>query len=226
MKIPKQFKTTLLIVTLLLLIINNGYAQKYKGQRFKVGVNIGVNVAQIDGDYLFGYRKLGAQAGIQGIAMINKKQFISLEFLFSQRGAISGSSELANHTIAFTDIRMNYVEIPFLFNQYINTNQKSPWRFYLQTGLSVNRLLSASIEGINSPNNGNPILVLRDRTDELSTFEIGFIVGGLIKLNDNWGVLIRHNVGVNTIFKPLETDELLNPLRNFVLTIGGTYIIP
>lgn len=200
------------------------HAQKYRGQRFKVGAVFGVNMAQIDGDRIFGYNKFGIQAGVQGIAMLNKKQYLSMEFMLSQRGAVTNSSEVQR--IAMINIRSNYVEAPILYNIKLpfGTNTSG---MYLYSGVSVARLLGARINGVNNPKIGNPILLLSDRVLEFDTFELDYIIGGNYFFNKNFGVTFRHTIGMTTFFQPsvADIDLELKPLRNYFLTIGGVFII-
>lgn len=199
-------------------------AQKYKGQRFKVGAIVGVNGAQIDGDRIFGYNKIGVQAGIQGIAMLTKKQYLSFEFLISQRGALTGSNEIQR--IGQTNIRSNYIEVPILFNTKLPLGD-SEYGMYLYSGFSVARLLGASIDGVRNPKIGNPILALSDRTTEFDTFEVDYIIGGNYFFTKNFGLTLRHTVGLTKFYEPSEADidMELKPLRNFFFTVGGVYIL-
>lgn len=220
-----MYKVILISIFSSFFFLTSVNAQKYKGQRFKVGAIAGVNLAQIDGDKTFGYRKPGLQAGIQGIAMLNKRHHLSVEFLISQRGAVTSSSEVGDRRLAYTNIRSNYVEIPILFHRALNNN--TPWKTELYTGFSVGRLLGMRIEGVNNPSIANPVLQLKDTPSEFKTFEIAYIFGGTFFFNENMGVTLRHTVGINTVFDPTEAQTLLElkPLRNFFFTAGGVYIL-
>lgn len=220
----KFIRTIVIICTCSLFFFSSIHAQKYKGQRFKVGALVGVNGAQIDGDRIFGYNKTGIQAGIQGIAMLNKKQYLSLEFLMSQRGAVSTSADLKR--IADINIRSNYVEVPILFNTKLPLGN-SEYGAYLYSGFSIGRLLGAKIGGVNHPRNANPILQLSDRTTEFDIFEIDYIIGGNYFFNKNWGITLRHTVALTTFFEPSEVDinMELKSLRNLFFTIGGIYVL-
>jgi hypothetical protein len=225
-KLKAVYKTILISLCCSLFFLTSVNAQKYKGQRFKVGALVAANAAQIDGDKIFGYGKFGAQAGIQCIAMINKKQYLSLEFLISQRGAVTSPEDIGSRRTGALDIRLNYVEVPLLYNL------KSPFgnsKFgtYFYTGLSVSRLLGGTISGTNVPNIANPVLLLKDRISEFTTFEIDYIIGVNYFFNKNWGLTVRHTVGLTQFFVPAEVDILdeIKPLRNLFITIGGVYIL-
>jgi hypothetical protein len=221
-----MYKILLLTLCCSLFFLTSVNAQKYKGQRFKVGILAGGNAAQIDGDRIFGYGKFGAQGGIQGIAMIKKTQYLSLEFLFSQRGAVTSSEEIGSRRIGYTNIRLNYVEVPVLYNIKLPLGN-TEFGAYAYTGFSVARLLDGTISGANVPNIGNPVLLLKDRISELNTFEVDYIIGANYFFNKNWGVTFRHTVGLTNLFQPSEADILdeLKPMRNLFLTVGGVYIL-
>lgn len=221
-----MYKILLIALCSSLFFLTAVNAQKYKGQRFKVGALVGGNAAQIDGDRIFGFGKYGAQAGIQGIAMLNKTQYLSLEFLISQRGAITSSDEVGSRRIAYTNIRLNYVEVPILYNIKLPFDN-SEFGAYFYSGFSVSRLLSGTIQGANVSNIANPVILLKNRTSEFKTFEVDYIIGANYFFNKNWGITIRHTVGLTTFFEPSEADILdeLKPMRNFFITIGGVYIL-
>ena len=218
------FRIAIITIICSLVSFSTMYGQRYKGQRFKVGAVLGMNMAQIDGDRMFGYNKFGVQAGVQGIAMLNKKQYLSLEFLLSQRGAVTSSNEIER--IAMVNIRSNYIEAPILYNIKLPIAENSAG-VYLYSGVSVARLLGARINGVNNPRLGNPILILSDRVSEFDTFELDYIIGGNYFFNNNFGVTFRHTVGMTTFFQPsvADIDLELKPLRNYLLTIGGVFII-
>jgi hypothetical protein len=221
-----MYKILLITLCCSLFFLTSVNAQKYKGQRFKVGALVAGNASQIDGDKIFGYQKFGAQVGIQGISMLTKTQYVSLEFLFSQRGAVTSSSEVGSRRIAYTNIRMNYVEVPILYNIKLPLGA-SEFGPYFYTGLSVSRLLGGTIEGANVPNIANPVLLLQDRVSDFDTFEIDYIIGGNYFFNKNWGVTFRHTVALTQFFEPNEAEIAaeLKPLRNFFITVGGVYIL-
>lgn len=221
-----MYKILLTTLCCSLFFLTSVNAQKYKGQRFKVGALVAGNAAQIDGDRVFGYRRFGAEAGIQGIAMLNKTQYLSLEFLISQRGSITAPDEVATRGIAYSEIRLNYIEIPILYNIKLPL-VKSQEGAYFYTGIAVSRLLGGSVGGVNNPKTANPVILLKNRTSEFKTFEIDYIVGANYFFTKNWGVTIRHTVGLTQFYKPTAADILedLKPMRNLFVTVGAVYVL-
>lgn len=85
------------------------------GQRFKAAAIIGMNAAQVDGDDLAGYHKLGLNTGVKAYGFLSDKFSLSFELLFAQKGSKSSNSEISHTDLKLT---LNYAEIPFLINYH------------------------------------------------------------------------------------------------------------
>jgi hypothetical protein len=111
-------------------------------QRFKGAVMGGMNIAQVDGDEVYGYRKVGGQFGVAAILPI-KKFDVTLETLFNQKGARE-KQQYPDDTIngyiynGAYDLRLNYVEVPVLAH-YTDKD-----RYTVGLGFSYGRLVSFS----------------------------------------------------------------------------------
>ncbi len=95
----------ILFFTMLFALSFSAHAQR--NQRFKAGILAGVTAAQIDGDASAGYNKVGLQAGLRGIVLLNQKQDASIEILFTQRGSRNEAK-----TPPFFKTTLNYIEVP------------------------------------------------------------------------------------------------------------------
>ena len=105
-----QKKNAIKIVVLLCIAFNINALQAQS--RFKGGIVGGFNAAQIDGDESAGYNKLGLNAGIRGLAELGGRLQLSIDMLYSQRGARTSSKEsFVNRTCT-----LNYLEVPVLLN--------------------------------------------------------------------------------------------------------------
>ena len=88
-------------------------------QRIQGAVIGGFNLSQIDGDEVYGFKKLGANVGLGAIVPLGKNFQFSLETLFSQKGAhqkaqyYDSISPDTVYTGAYK-ANLNYLEIPFL----------------------------------------------------------------------------------------------------------------
>lgn len=59
------------------------------GQKFVAGIIVGGNLTQVDGDWVSGYYKFGANGGASVMLALNTKQtwFGTIELLYTQKGA-------------------------------------------------------------------------------------------------------------------------------------------
>ena len=123
MKIKIQF---IVIVFLLGFLADKGYSQRIKGY----GV-AGINFTQVDGDEVYGFKKVGFNGGLGATFPFNENWSVSLEVLFSQQGAkqkaqyndvyIPDSTIVDGDTVHFTHVyngayrlNLNYVKVPVL----------------------------------------------------------------------------------------------------------------
>ena len=75
--------------------------------QFQGGFSIGVNAAQIDGDGVSGYNKMGLNLGGYLRSPIDKYQGVQIEMLFEQLGSLGKFS--------YPNFRMNYASVPLLY---------------------------------------------------------------------------------------------------------------
>ncbi len=127
---------------------------------FYGGLLLGTNFAQVDGDAYAGYHKVGLNVGGIVYTRLSEHTAVSLEILFSQKGArsnvvkkLGGDSLLTNYAI-----NLNYAEIPVMFNYFDHR------RSHFGAGLSYSQLvgtnevieISDNISSINLDANAYP----------------------------------------------------------------------
>ncbi len=89
-------------------IPNSGSAQTFRG-----GMLVGINFSQIDGDNIYGYRKIGLLGGVTVRTSLHPRWDIALEMLYDQQGS--------SVFTAFTNpkdpgqIILDYVSFPLIF---------------------------------------------------------------------------------------------------------------
>jgi hypothetical protein len=121
-----------LFIVLLLTIVNSvGNAQIFKGE-----VIGGFNKSQVDGDFVYGFKKYGLTGGVGVVAPIYKNWSLSLETLYSQKGS-KLRPQYADSLDGSYKLVLNYVEVPFLL-QYTDRDIVSAG-----VGVSFNRLVNA-----------------------------------------------------------------------------------
>ena len=109
---------------------------------FYGGAIVGVNFAQVDGDYFAGYHKIGLNVGGIVYAQVARHVALSMELLYSQKGSKSNipepSTTLPNTYIVKYGINANYAEIPIMINYF--DKRKS----HFGVGVSYGRLVSSN----------------------------------------------------------------------------------
>jgi len=86
-----------------------------QAQLFKGGLVGGVSFAQIEGDDVAGYNKLGFNAGVMVAVDLNEHLELSMEILYAQKGSASGFAGRQNFLDDFK-IKHDYVEVPIVLN--------------------------------------------------------------------------------------------------------------
>jgi len=110
-------------------------------QRFLGAVMGGMNISQVDGDMVYGYKRVGGHIGLAAILPIKKKWDVTLETVFNQKGAYEGpqyqDSLFGLLLNGKYDLRLNYVEIPLMAHF---TDKE---RYTVGAGFSYGRLVSS-----------------------------------------------------------------------------------
>lgn len=104
-------------------------------QRFGGGIYAGLSASQIHGDGLGGYDLPGINAGVYTAARFWDRAALQMEIAFIQKGAREKNSDSSR----FYKARLNYIEIPLLFQYYWGD-------FALEIGPALDILVSAREE--------------------------------------------------------------------------------
>lgn len=177
-------------------------------QRFQAGLVAGINMAQIDGDELAGFNKLGFMGGIKASAKLSDRWQAGIELLFSQQGAARSSKD--PFLTVYDNIRFNAVEAPVLITF-------SEWKLQLSTGLSYSRLINHRIRDISGT----------DASDNynIAGGSLNFLLGGTYYFDPQWGIDVRWTRGlfvrnVNSTIAGGQVDQFLS----YFITIRGVYL--
>ncbi|MEP7196173.1 MAG: porin family protein [Saprospiraceae bacterium] len=111
-------------------------------KRFYGGLKGGLNMAQIDGDGLYGYNRFGYHLGATAGAHLGNKTEFQMEFLYGIRG--SRYNERDAKILAY---KLNYLDVPLIFcyKDWFRENDRGAfYKMHFQGGLYVGRLLSSS----------------------------------------------------------------------------------
>ncbi len=204
-KIPLYFFLTFFSLSL----VKNATAQ----QRFKAGLVLGLNAAQVNGDDNGGYNKLGLQGGLRGVVILRDKMEILLEMLYSQRGSRSKTNQFP----AGLKINLQYVEVPVMFGYkdwYIEEDDY--YKVQVIGGLMYSRLFSAEIDG--SVNHDGEV-------DNLNNNDYGYTLGAELFLSKHFGFSFRFSRSINLLYNKDKHDQQgINSLRGFFLSFRSMYV--
>lgn len=155
---------------------------------FNLSLVAGLNAAQIGGDQLAGFDKLGINSGLKiGYRLPNKMDF-TLEMLYSQKGSI------AKRNISLGGNRMNTTLTYIDFPVYVTYNdwyqeKEDYYKVGMHAGLSYSYLLGRRL-------NNEPI----DDPD-LKNFDFMALLGVHYSFTEKWTLLIRYSNSFIRIFQ-------------------------
>ena len=117
----KLIKNLIVILSLTLSL----YSGDLYSQRILGAITAGMNLTQVDGDEIYGFRKTGFNLGPSVIIPFgkNKKFSLNMELLFSQKGSYQamGPSDTLGEPQPYYKLKLSYVEIP-VFVKYTDKN--------------------------------------------------------------------------------------------------------
>ena len=102
-------------ITFVFILLLFGFSMiEVKAQIIKGEAILGMNLSQVDGDEVFGFKKVGANVGAGVMIPIGGNWDVSLEALFTQKGANQKpQSDDVDSSYAYR-LNLNYAEVPVL----------------------------------------------------------------------------------------------------------------
>lgn len=209
-------------------------AQPAPDQRFSAFAYGGLNLAQIDGDYYFGYNKVGLRFGIGSNIILTPKSYLSVGLGYNQGGAKASRSERYDRSLATINLRVNAAEVPVLFHYRLGKKEeytkKADFNLYrsgeVQTGLAISRTTGTrfSRTGLVTQLSRKENFVAVE--DEFAATDLYWIVGFAVPLTMNISVYGQHGKSILGIYRPGEVtlDEVL-PLYPYYLNFGLRYTL-
>lgn len=174
-----KMKRGILIIWLCLpffVVAQSNDKQKAEVGTFKASLIFGVNAAQIHGDDLYGYDKLGLMGGTRVSVRVKPMWEASIEMLYAQKGSRSPVS-LSNAGFPETIYSLDYVEIPLVMS-YVDKGI----RFH--AGMSYARMVRLDI-----------LIASIDETEQRGPFynknDFNLFAGGGYQINDKWLAEVR-----------------------------------
>lgn len=175
-------------VIFLLIIVFSFSLQETQAQRFKGSAVLGLNLAQIDGDDLVGFTKLGLTGGFKLAYPLRDNVDLNLEMLYSQRGSTAGFG-FGGGTENYIDLK--YLELPI----YVNIKdwffeEGDYYKVKAHAGLSYSYLFD--VESSNG--------LINNDIDNYERHNINYILGIDYAFNSKLGLTIRYTRGFNSIY--------------------------
>ena len=178
-------------------------------ERFTIGFLGGITLAQIDGDNLQGYDKLGAIVGLRSIARVTERFELSTELLYNQRG--TQTKDFNKSLRSRRQLNTNYAEISFQLNyKEWYSPFKELYKLQLYAGASFGRLLKSK-----SFDNVEKELNFSELEKEFNSKDFGLMAGISYYFDDDLAVGFRFARSLSLLFEA-EKSKLLeyNP-KNF-----------
>lgn len=187
-----------------------------EAQRFNLGLKGGLNFAQVNGDGLAGYDKLGVEAGVRTVINFESNWDLVVELLYSQRGS-SDQVTFRGNNVTFLLI-MDYVSIPVLFefkDWVVNDEDGGFYRMHFNGGLAYGRVFNLVNEINSAPDSF---------ADSFNTDDLSMILGIDYYFNRHFSVNLRYTRSLI----PLQRVELNNqpnlPVIPHHVTLGVGYM--
>ncbi len=190
----------------LLFILSFSFTQTAIAQKFSGELILGFNAAQIDGDQLAGYNKLGFDTGLGISYDLENNWLVNFNFLFSQRGSHTKIGQPVR------SITLNYIELPVYVSYqdwYIEDDEYYKVQGF--AGISFGRLFGTK----NS---------LGDPDIEEGNFlknDISFLLGAKYFFSKHWGLTGRYTRSINRMYK--HPDDGTKSLLSYFLNFGLIY---
>ncbi len=158
-------------------------------ERFSAGLMAGGVAAQISGDGLAGWDKLGITGGAWVRANLSEKWSVTSGLQYIQKGSRTKRDTLNFQTFAF---KLNYIDVPLMAGY-----QSKKWRFNL--GLYAGVLVSQKIVANGYDYEPNP---------PFENYDIGSTGGVVFALSESWAIEAR---GQFSIIPTRPTPNFTNP---------------
>ncbi len=206
---------------LLLYLLISAHLFTYgQAEGFEAQLIGGVSAAQIRGDEIAGFNKLGFESGIGVSYPIRYNVDLGVELLYSQRGSRSdqdfnpgGDSRL---------FKLNYGAIPVVVTIrdwiFDADDQLSYYRIMAQGGLIYSRLLSSSVEG--------PLGTIGTETlnEAFNENDLSWMLGIGFQFSYRVGTRLRYNRSITKLFKADDHPAInFGDLLPFHLSLQLTY---
>lgn len=155
--------------------------------RFGMGLVLGLNASQIDGDNSFGYNKMGLTGGLKGRVFLRNPLELQTGILYSRQGS---RSVFLSRNPWDLHIDLHYVQIPLEFHFKDWLQEKGYYAFHYFAGLNYGRLVYLSVRdgGFGVPDAG------------YIPNDISWFLGAQYQISKPLGVALRYTRSFNLLY--------------------------
>lgn len=159
-------------------------------QRFGAGIIAGFNAAQVNGDDMGGYNKIGLRGGLRGTYSLSDQTELSMDLLYSIRG--SASSFTPDNTGFPRNMGLHYIEVPvqFTYKEWLSSDG-TYHRVRFSAGLAYGRLFDKNLDGFP---------VIEDEQDNFHDNDYSFTVGSTYMFSQSFGLGINWTRSINYLY--------------------------
>ncbi len=205
----KLFTTILVLTT----IFNLPILLSQTTQRFDGGVIIGVNASQLDGDFSAGYNKKGVNLGLRGITYFDDRWKMTIDLLYSQRGAVTSESE----TLKERRCSLDYLEVPVQIQFCDWEKQTADGKKYAKVNFGAGLVYSRLFK--TTPNENFSHLAA---VDYFSKDDFAYTISSSFYVDYFWGFTFRYTKSINAIFDASDYPNV--PAFSGLLLLRGYYL--
>ena len=190
-----------------------------QGTGFDAQLIAGINAAQIRGDDVAGFNKIGLTGGLGVSYDVRYNMDLGIELLYSPRGSSLEFDVSSNRERTF---KLNYLSIPIVLTLkdwlYEEESGFSYYRVKAHGGLSYGRLLSKGINGELGA------IGTEDLVDAFNDNDISWLLGFGFQMSYRLGFRIRYERSITKLFKTADHPDInYNDLLPFHLALHFTY---
>lgn len=189
--------------------------------RFVGGAFVGLNLAQIDGDYQQGYRKKMFTGGIRAAMILTRNFDIGTELIYNGKGSEPNPTEKSSRYPSFY-MTMHYAEAALMANIHFDEGEDGYNQKTVHLGISYGRLLrsSTNISKFNLLDTVGTNLFLQEN---LKNTDVNLIIGFSYRFTPKIGVSVRHSYSIMPFFERPIPQNKRTTQRDYYL--GRSYFL-
>ena len=210
-------KTVIISVFIALFLM----AHALQGQKFKFSIHASALLAQVDGDKLRGFNKLGYTAGIQGGYCISPSSELIVTQGFSSFGSTSTNKSISKPGDYFLEIDIVSANLLFAYAHYLNSGWSNTSSFRVLGGVKIHQVLSNEYSLNYNTFEENPPVRIEEFRERFLGLYLG--AGYLITPNLYFDVAFEH--ALNNLLSDSNLNSESKSLNPYQLSFGLNFYL-